>query len=79
MRPNIDDHDFEVKMRKVFSFLEDGDKVKLTIGFRGREMSYTRLGLSVLQRVAEQTSEISRIESHPRTEGRQMLMVLAPK
>ena len=79
MRPNIDDHDFEVKMRKVFSFLEDGDKVKLTIRFRGREMSYTRLGLSVLQRVAEQTSEISRIEAHPRTEGRQMLMVLAPK
>ena len=79
MRPNIDDHDFEVKMRKVFSFLEDGDKVKLTIRFRGREMSYTRLGLSVLQRVSERTSEISRIEAHPRTEGRQMLMVLAPK
>ena len=79
MRPNIDDHDFDVKMRKVFDFLEEGDKVKMTMRFRGREMSHTQLGLNVLQRVAELTSEIAKVEAHPRTEGRQMLMVLAPK
>jgi translation initiation factor IF-3 len=79
MRPNIDDHDFDVKMRKVFDFLEEGDKVKMTMRFRGREMSHTQLGLNVLQRVAEMTAEIAKVEAHPRTEGRQMLMVLAPK
>ena len=79
MRPNIDDHDFDVKMRKVFDFLEEGDKVKMTMRFRGREMSHTQLGLNVLQRVAELTSEIAKVEAHPRTEGRQMLMVIAPK
>ena len=79
MRPNIDDHDFETKMKKVFDFLGDGDKVKMTMRFRGREMSHTQLGLNVLQRVAELTSEIAKVEAHPRTEGRQMLMVIAPK
>ena len=79
MRPNIDDHDFDVKMRKVFDFLGEGDKVKMTMRFRGREMSHTQLGLNVLQRVAEMTAEIAKVEAHPRTEGRQMLMVLAPK
>ncbi len=79
MRPNIDDHDFDVKMKKVFDFLEEGDKVKMTMRFRGREMSHTQLGLNVLQRVAEMTAEIAKVEAHPRTEGRQMLMVLAPK
>ena len=79
MRPNIDDHDFDVKMRKVFDFLEEGDKVKLTLRFRGREMSHLELGLVVLKRVADQVEEIAKVEAHPRTEGRQMLMVLAPK
>src|SRR3546814_14412094 len=79
MRPNIDDHDFDVKMKKVFDFLEEGDKVKMTMRFRGREMSHTQLGLNVLQRVAEMTAEVAKVEAHPRTEGRPMLMVLAPK
>ncbi|WP_033072885.1 translation initiation factor IF-3 [Sphingopyxis sp. MWB1] len=79
MRPNIDEHDFDVKMKKVFHFLEDGDKVKMTMRFRGREMSHTQLGLNVLQRVAEMTADIAKVEARPRTEGRQMLMVLAPK
>jgi translation initiation factor IF-3 len=79
MRPNIDDHDFDVNMRKVFDFLEEGDKVQRTMRFRGREMSHTQLGLNVLQRVAEMTAEIAKVEAHPRTAGRLMLMVLAPK
>jgi translation initiation factor IF-3 len=79
MRPNIDDHDYDTKMKKVISFLSDGDKVKLTMRFRGREMSHLELGLAVLKRVAEQTEAIAKIEAHPRTEGRQMLMVIAPK
>jgi translation initiation factor IF-3 len=79
MRPNIDDHDYDTKMKKVISFLGDGDKVKLTMRFRGREMSHLELGLAVLKRVAEQTETIAKIEAHPRTEGRQMLMVIAPK
>jgi translation initiation factor IF-3 len=79
MRPNIDDHDFDTKMKKVIDFLEEGDKVKLTMRFRGREMSHLELGLAVLKRVADQTETIAKIEAHPRTEGRQMLMVIAPK
>ena len=79
MRPNIDDHDYQVKMRKVFEFLEEGDKVKLTLRFRGREMAHNQLGMAVLQRVAEDTAEKAKIEQHPRMEGRQMLMVLSPK
>ena len=79
MRPNIDDHDYDVKMRKVVEFLEEGDKVKLTMRFRGREMAHGQLGMAVLQRVQEQTADIAKVEAHPRMEGRQMLMVLAPK
>jgi translation initiation factor IF-3 len=79
MRPNIDDHDYQVKMRKVFEFLEEGDKVKLTLRFRGREMAHNQLGMAVLQRVAEDTAVKAKIEQHPRMEGRQMLMVIAPK
>jgi translation initiation factor IF-3 len=79
MRPNIDDHDYDVKMRKVVEFLEEGDKVKLTMRFRGREMAHGQLGMAVLQRASEQVSNIAKIEAHPRMEGRQMLMVLAPK
>jgi translation initiation factor IF-3 len=79
MRPNIDDHDYDTKMKKVVEFIEDGDKVKVTMRFRGRELSHGQLGMAVLQRVAEQTAEIAKVEAHPRMEGRQMLMVLAPK
>ena len=75
MRPNIDDHDYDVKMRKVVEFLEEGDKVKVTMRFRGREMAHGQLGMAVLQRVAEDTAKIAKVEAHPRMEGRQMLMV----
>ena len=79
MRPNIDDHDYDTKMKKVFEFLEDGDKVKVTMRFRGREMAHGELGMNVLRRVQEQTADLAKVEAHPRMEGRQMLMVLAPK
>ena len=79
MRPNIDDHDYQTKMKKVFEFLEDGDKVKLTLRFRGREMAHNQLGMAVLQRVAADTEKAAKVEQHPRMEGRQMLMVIAPK
>ena len=79
MRPNIDDHDYDVKMKKVVEFLEEGDKVKVTMRFRGREMAHGELGMAVLRRVQEQTADMAKIEAHPRMEGRQMLMVLAPK
>ena len=79
MRPNIDDHDYDVKMKKVFEFIEEGDKVKVTLRFRGREMAHGQLGMAVLQRVQEDTAAVAKIEQHPRMEGRQMLMVLAPK
>src|SRR5688572_20900515 len=78
MRPNIDDHDYDTKM-KVFEFLEEGDKVKVTMRFRGREMAHGELGMAVLRRVQEQTEQLAKVEAHPRMEGRQMLMVLAPK
>ena len=79
MRPNIDDHDYDVKMKKVFSFLDEGDKVKITLRFRGRELAHGELGMKLLQRVQEHVAEVAKIEQHPRMEGRQMLMVLAPK
>jgi len=79
MRPNIDDHDYDTKMKKVFDFIEEGDKVKVTLRFRGREMAHQQLGMQLLQRVAEQTTEVAKVESYPRLEGRQMLMVLSPK
>ena len=79
MRPNIDDHDYDVKMRNVQRFIEDGDKVKVTLRFRGREFSHQQLGMNLLKRVQEQTAEVAKVEAHPRMEGRQMLMVLAPK
>ena len=79
MRPNIDDHDYDVKMRNVRRFIEDGDKVKLTLRFRGRELSHQQLGMDLLRRVQEDVAEIAKVEAYPRMEGRQMLMVLAPK
>ena len=79
LRPNIDDNDYDVKMRAATRFLEEGDKVKVTMRFRGREMAHGELGMAVLRRVQEQTAEMAKVEAHPRMEGRQMLMVLAPK
>ena len=79
LRPGIDTHDYDVKMRSIHRFLEEGDKVKVTMRFRGREMAHGELGMAVLRRVQEQTAELAKIEAHPRMEGRQMLMVLAPK
>jgi len=78
MRPNIDIHDYEVKMRSVKKFLEEGDKVKLTMRFRGREMAHQELGLEVLNRARADIAEISKVEAEPRLEGRQMMMVVAP-
>ena len=79
MRPNIDDHDYDVKMRNVNRFIEDGDKVKVTLRFRGRELSHGQLGMILLQRVQADTVETAKVEAYPRMEGRQMLMVLSPK
>jgi translation initiation factor IF-3 len=79
MRPNIDDHDYDVKMRSVTKFIEEGDKVKMTLRFRGREMAHQELGMNLLKRVQDDVAEIAKIEAYPRLEGRQMLMVLAPK
>jgi translation initiation factor IF-3 len=79
MRPNIDTHDYDVKMRNVNKFIENGDKVKVTLRFRGREMAHQHLGMDLLKRVQEDVEEIAKVEAFPRLEGRQMLMVLAPK
>ena len=79
LRPNIDSHDFNVKIKSVKKFLENGDKVKITLRFRGREMAHHELGSNVLERVKQETEEISKIEVFPKLEGRQMVMVLAPK
>ena len=79
MRPNIDIHDYDVKMRSVRKFIEEGDKVKMTLRFRGREMAHQELGMDLLKRVQDDTAEIAKIEAYPRMEGRQMLMVLSPK
>ena len=77
-RPNIDTHDYDVKMRSVAKFLEEGDKVKVTLRFRGREMAHQELGRDLLERVSEDTKEIGKVESMPKMEGRQMIMVIAP-
>lgn len=79
MRPNIDDHDYDTKMKKIIEFIGEGDKVKVTLRFRGRELSHGQLGMILLQRVQGDVTEIAKVEAHPRMEGRQMLMVLAPK
>ena len=77
-RPNTDTHDYEVKMRNVFKFLEKGDKVKVTLRFRGREMAHQNLGRELLERVAEDVKEIGKIENMPKMEGRQMIMMIGP-
>jgi translation initiation factor IF-3 len=79
MRPNIDDHDYETKMKAVARFIEEGDKVKLTLRFRGRELSHGELGLQLLERVRDDSNEYAKVEQTPKMEGRQMLMVIAPR
>ncbi|MBN9038175.1 MAG: translation initiation factor IF-3 [Rhizobiales bacterium] len=79
MRPNIDTHDYEVKMKAVRRFFDEGDKVKLTLRFRGREMAHLELGMQLLNKVREEVTEIAKVEAEPKLEGRQMMMVLAPK
>lgn len=79
MRPNIDTHDYEVKMKAIRRFFDDGDKVKVTLRFRGREMAHQGLGMKLLHRVRDELEEISKVEYEPRLEGRQMIMVLAPR
>ena len=78
MRPNIDTHDYDVKMRAVEKFLGDGDKVKVTLRFRGREMAHPELGMQLLERVREQIADIAKVEAEPKLEGRQMMMVVSP-
>ena len=79
LRPNIDTHDYEVKAKAMHRFFDEGDKVKVTLRFRGRELAHGQLGMQLLQRVQADTVETAKVEQHPRMEGRQMLMVLAPK
>jgi translation initiation factor IF-3 len=79
MRPNIDDHDYDTKMKAMHRFIEDGDKVKVTLRFRGRELSHQQLGMDLLRRVQEDIADIAKVEAYPRMEGRQMLMVMSPK
>jgi len=78
MRPSIDDNDYNIKMRKIFSFLEEGDKVKVTMRFRGRELAHQDIAMRVLTRVRDEVGELAKIEQFPRMEGRQMVMVMAP-
>ncbi len=78
-RPNIDQHDYEVKMRSMHKFIDEGDKVKVTLRFRGREMAHQELGMDVLKRVRDEMDDKAKVEQHPSMEGRQMTMVLAPR
>ena len=79
LRPGIDDHDYEVKMRSMVKFIEEGDKVKVTLRFRGRELAHQELGMKVLMRVRDDLDKVTKVEQYPRMEGRQMTMVLSPK
>ena len=78
-RPNTDTHDYDVKMRNVFKFLENGDKVKITLRFRGREMAHQNLGRELLERVAEDVKDSGNVENMPKMEGRQMIMMISPQ
>jgi len=79
LRPNIDDNDYNIKMRNMRQFLTNGDKVKVTLRFRGREMAHQDLGVKVLDRVREGLDDLAKVEQFPRIEGRQMVMVMAPR
>lgn len=79
LRPGIDEHDYGVKMRSVMRFFDEGDKVKVTLRFRGREMAHQDLGYKLLERVKQETAEFAKVEFEPSMEGRQMVMILAPR
>lgn len=79
VRPNIDDHDYDVKMRQMKGFIGEGDKVKVTLRFRGREMAHVDLGMKVLERVRSELDPVAKVEQMPRMENRQMIMVLTPR
>ena len=79
LRPGIDEHDYEVKRRSMVKFVEEGDNVKVTMRFRGRELAHQEIGMNVLMRVRDDLDEIAKIEQHPKMEGRQMIMVLTPR
>lgn len=79
VRPNIDDHDYAVKMKNCHRFLQDGDKVKVTLRFRGREMAHQDLGMKVLHRIRDDMADLAKVEQLPKMEGRQMIMIMAPK
>lgn len=79
VRPNIDENDYQVKLRAMKSFIEEGDKVKVTLRFRGREMAHQELGAQMLQRVESDLGQLGNVEQFPKLEGRQMVMVIAPK
>ena len=79
MRPSIDTHDYDTKMKAARRFLDEGDKVKMTLRFRGREMAHQELGTRLLNRVKEDVTKIAKVEMEPRFEGRQMIMILAPR
>jgi translation initiation factor IF-3 len=79
LRPGIDKHDYEVKMRSIQRFFEEGDKVKVTLRFRGREMAHQDLGYKLLQKLKEDTTTIAKVEMEPMSEGRQIVMILAPR
>jgi translation initiation factor IF-3 len=79
VRPGIDQHDYDVKLKAVQRFIEEGDKVKITLRFRGREMAHNDIGVRVLERMQNDTSAYAKVEQAPRFEGRQVLMVIAPK
>ncbi len=79
VRPNIDENDYQVKMRAMKSFIEEGDKVKVTLRFRGREMAHQEIGARVLERIREEMDPVTKVEQFPRMENRQMVMVLSPR
>jgi translation initiation factor IF-3 len=79
MRPTIDSHDYDVKMRAMKRFFDEGDKVKVTLRFRGREMAHQHLGMDLLTRIQKDTDTFAKLEQYPKMEGRQMMMVLAPR
>jgi translation initiation factor IF-3 len=79
LRPGIDDHDYDVKMRAMLKFIDEGDKVKVTMRFRGRELAHQELGMNVLMRVKDDLDKVAKVEQTPRMEGRQMTMVMSPK
>jgi len=79
VRPNIDDHDYEVKMKQMKNFIGEGDKVKVTLRFRGREMAHQELGVKVLERIRSDLIELVKVEQMPKLENRQMVMVVSPK